>query len=163
MLDMTLAIAPPPDAATSPAADTPFLTVSAATQVTGLAHATLLRRLHAGTHPGYRLGGSWFIPAEELRLHVLGCPTGRAHTVPVDEAVRALTSRLLQLLDLDDLERYLGIRRPYVYRVVGVPGLSMVPSGAVMTRAVLVAMLIQGRNDSTPLHCAHTERDAGHD
>lgn len=32
-----------------------------------------------------------------------------------------------------------------------------------MTRAVLVAMLIQGRNDSAPLRCAHIGRNAGHD
>ncbi|KRB36960.1 helix-turn-helix domain-containing protein [Microbacterium sp. Root180] len=162
MLDLTVAIAPAPDTVTS-RADTPFLTVSAAAQLTGVAHPTVLRRLRVGTHPGYRLGASWFIPAEELRLSVLGCPAGPTRRVPVDEAVRALTSSLPQLLDLEDLESYLGIRRPYVSRAVGVPGLSMIPSGHVMTRAVLVAMLIQGRNDSAPLHCAHIGRNAGHD
>ncbi|MEZ3161066.1 helix-turn-helix domain-containing protein [Microbacterium sp. BWT-B31] len=128
---------------------TPFLTAAAAAAIAGVKPATMLRRLTEGALPGYRLGGRWFIPEAELRLQ-LRRRIGMSDGVEVADAVGELTAHLPRMLNLIDLETFLGLRRPHVYRVLLLPGLAGVSSGRVTTRGVLDSLLIASRNDCPP-------------
>jgi len=133
----------------------PFLTAAAAARLAGLTPATLGRRLAAGDLPGYRLGRRWFVPEAEFRRHL----RRRAWMMQADaapEVVRELTRALPSVLGVEDLERFLGVRRPLLHEALRMPGFAGVGGRAgiggrgATTIAVLERTLLDSRNGCVP-------------
>jgi len=150
---MTRVIAPTDQTAeTAATTASPFLTVGAAARRAGLSSKAMLRRLSADILPGYRLGRRWFVPAAELELRLSGAVTT---STTIADAVHELVSPLPQTLGVEDLEAFLGTRRPQLYEVLSFPALSGPRhAGRVTTQAVLAAALVQARNGCPPVRAA---------
>lgn len=128
----------------------PFLSAAAAARIAGLTPSTLARRLVAGELPGYRLGRRWFVPEEEFRRH-LRRRAWMLQPDATDDMVAELTDALPPTLGIDDLERFFGLRRPFLYDALRIsPFAGLSGRGAVTTIGVVRQALLEARNDCTP-------------
>lgn len=132
------------------AGPSPFLSVAAAARMAGLSSTSLHRRLANGELPGYQLGRRWFVPEREFRRHLRRRSWMLQHEA-ADDMVHELTAALPRLVAMDDLERFFGLRRAFLYDLLRLPVFAGAPGrGGVTTVAVLELALRAARNDCPP-------------
>lgn len=137
----------------------PFLSTAAAARIAGLTPTTLARRLAAGELPAYRLGRRWLVPEQEFRRH-LRRRGWMLQPDAADDLVDELVGALPATLGIDDLERFFGIRRPFLYDALRIsPFAGLSGRGAITTVGVLRQALLGARNGCTPCVAADRVRE----
>lgn len=123
----------------------PFLSIRAAAQALGISVGAVRQRITTGTLAAYQFGRTWFIPTSEL--HPAGPPSRGRWTMTDADTIAALTAGLPDRLTIEDLERFFGLRRPWVFDVLRAPGLSSArDTEHVTTKALLVSALWDAAN-----------------
>jgi hypothetical protein len=124
--------------------------VAAAARIAGLSSTSLHRRFAGGELPGYHLGRRWFVPEREFRRHLRRRSWMLQHEA-TDDMVRELTEGLPGLVTMDDLERFFGLRRPFLYDLLRLPVFAGAPGrDGVTTIVVLEEALRAARNGCPP-------------
>lgn len=142
----------------------PFMTAPSAAAMLKLSIDMIQRRLRGGQLPGYRLAGGWLIPRDELILHTAPHTGQFPKAIDTETAVTHLTAGLPQMIGLETLSHFLGLRRPYLYRALtSLPRqpLNETPAGAV-TLAAVHQMLVRARNSCPPLKTAQHREHPPH-
>lgn len=126
----------------------PFISVNALASVTRRSPSGVAAKLAAGRLPGYKLGPHWFVPVHELE------PLGSGAVLQEHRSVRDASASLLlgfpDTLAIVDLERFFGMTRPYLYRVLSCPLLAPIRSPSGIVRAALCDALAAARNTHPP-------------